>query len=71
MKVFEINGYYEEDKQEVSGLLVAEFDNTPKGYSDEQIFFYGISEENIKTCIKDKQDIGGVIPESYEVVDEA
>ncbi|MCW8965779.1 MAG: hypothetical protein OQK82_03700 [Candidatus Pacearchaeota archaeon] len=61
MKVFAIDGYFYDDKSEFSGYLVAEYDETPKGYDDDEIFFYGLSEENIEQAIEDeKNGIEGV-----------
>lgn len=69
MRVFSVDGYLDGDKENlVSGFLVAEFDNTPKGYNDDDIYFYGMNEENIKECIKTKDDIAGLTPTNYEVV---
>jgi len=71
MKVFSINGYYKDDQSEFDGYLVAEFDNTPKGYSDDDIFFYGLSETNLQEAIELKEDTGhDFVITGYEVVDE-
>lgn len=45
MKVFEIEGYWLDDNAPFTHQKVAEFDNTPTGYSDDDIFYYGITPE--------------------------
>lgn len=54
--IFEISGYWKDDGNEFSGLLVNEFDDCPEGMNDDDIFFYGLSEENIKEAIELKED---------------
>lgn len=47
MKIFSVSGYFNDDHSNFDGYLVAEFNQTPFGYSDEQIFFYGLSETQL------------------------
>ncbi len=56
MKVFNIQGYFTDDKSPIDSL-VAEFDDVPNGYSEEDIFFFGLSEENIKEAIRTKEPV--------------
>lgn len=56
MKVFNIQGYFTDDKSPIDSL-VAEFDSVPNGYSEEDIFFFGLSEENIKEAIRTKEPV--------------
>ena len=49
--LFEITGYWKDDKTELNGL-VYEFDECPDDLKEEDIFFYGLSEENIKELIE-------------------
>ena len=49
--LFEITGYWKDDKTDLNGL-VYEFDECPDHLKDEDIFFYGLSEENIKELIE-------------------
>lgn len=51
MRVFNIEGYFTDDKSPIDSL-VAEFDDVPAGYSEEDIFFFGLSESNIKEAIE-------------------
>lgn len=68
MKIFSISGHYTDDpEQEVSGLLIAEAHSVTEGYTDADIYFYGLSEANIKQIIKDGEDIEGFVPTSYRV----
>lgn len=56
MKVFNIQGYFTDDNSTIDSL-VAEFDDVPNGYSEEDIFFFGLSEENIKEAIRTKEAV--------------
>jgi hypothetical protein len=68
MKVFRIWGNFTDDGSSIDSL-VAEFDSVPNGYSDEDIFFYGLSEENIKEAIRTKEPVcNEFIITSYEEV---
>lgn len=69
MKVFNIQGYFTDDRSPIDSL-VAEFDDVPKGYSEEDIFFFGLSEENIKDAIRTKEAVCNefVITDYQEVV---
>lgn len=51
-KYFEINGYWKDDKSEFNGLIVKEYDDV--GEDDDDVFFYGLSEEQIKEAIDSK-----------------
>ena len=63
---FLIDGYYKDDKTEFSGYLVSETDD----HMDDEIFFYGLSEEDIKDAIKlgDDSNIIDFVITSYEKV---
>ena len=52
MKIFRIKGYWVDDKRSIDGYLIAEYNDIPKNYSDDEIFFYGLSEQDIKEAIK-------------------
>ncbi len=54
--IFEIDGYFKDDNSEFNGYLVAEYDDTPDGFDDDDIFFYGLSEALIKEAIALKKD---------------
>jgi hypothetical protein len=51
-KYFEINGYWKDDKSEFNGLIVKEYDDV--GEDDDDVFFYGLSEEQIQEVIDSK-----------------
>lgn len=70
MKVFSVDGYFLDDESEFSNYLIAEYDNTPNGYSDEDIFFYGLDEDTIKRCIAEKDPVGDFLITEYRVYDE-
>lgn len=57
-KLFSINGFWKEDKTKFSDHLVssAEYDENLNSDKDDNIFFYGLSEADIKKAIEDKWD---------------
>ena len=56
-KYFEIDGYYIDDKSEFSGYVVKEFDDVEEDEDlDNKIFFYGLSEKDIKGVIEDEKN---------------
>lgn len=71
MKVFSIDGYFvDEPEQPFTGYLVAELDGTPEGYHDDQIFFYGLSEQDIIQAIKEGDTNGeDFVITNYEVME--
>lgn len=44
--VYSISGFFKDDLLEFSNYLVTDYDNTPTGYNDEDIFFYGLKLDN-------------------------
>lgn len=70
MKVFSIDGYFQEDGEEIGGLLITDFDEVPDGYSDEDIFFYSIGEHEIQQAIRTKQPVDDFIITDYSVESE-
>jgi len=55
-KTFLIDGYYKDDGAPFDSYKVAEFDDSPEDDEDDDIFFYGLSEENIKEAIELKEN---------------
>lgn len=54
MKIFSISGFWKDDKSEFEHFLVAEYDDVPEGYDEEDIFYFGLSEEDIlNSCLED------------------
>ena len=67
-KYFSINGYYKDDKSEFNGYIVKEYDDVDEEL-DDLIFFYGLSEEDIKQAIEDGgEDILEFVITSYEEI---
>lgn len=64
MKIFRVNGHFKDDGASINGYLIAEYDQTPTGYSDEDIFYYGIAEKDL---IGEHDDF---IITGYEIYDE-
>jgi hypothetical protein len=50
-EIFSINGFWKDDKTKFSGFLVSSFDDI--GEDDNDIFYFGMSENEIKEAIKD------------------
>lgn len=50
-KYFKIDGFWKDDKSEFNGLIVKEYDDIG---DDDDIFFYGLSEQDIQSAIIDK-----------------
>lgn len=69
-RYFSIDGYYIDDKNEFNGYIVKEFDDIDEGNNDEDnVFFYGLSEDNIKQAIIDGEDgaVDFVITDYHEI----
>jgi hypothetical protein len=66
MKIFSIDGYFKEDKTEFYGYLVAEYDQTPEGWEDEDFFYYGLSEGDLKASSED--DCLEFVITNYEII---
>ena len=49
-EIFQINGYWKDSKEEFKGYIVQSDDS--ENLDDEQIFYYGLSEEEIKKAIE-------------------
>lgn len=66
-KYFSISGYWLSDNEEFEGYLVKE-DNDIIEEEDDQIFFYGLSENDIKEAIRNKDHVNGeFIITNYEI----
>lgn len=53
-KYFEISGFWKDDKLKFSDYIVKEYDDS--GENDEDIFYYGLGEEEIKQAILEAWD---------------
>lgn len=53
-KYFEIEGYWKDDKSEFSGIMKESDDYNEE--EDEEVFFYGMDENQIKETIKAGED---------------
>lgn len=51
--MFEINGYWKEDKEPIEGYIVLsqEYEEEIMGEDDESIFYYGLNEEDLKEAV--------------------
>lgn len=68
MRVFSTSGYFVDDHSEFDDYLIAEFDDTPRGYSDDQIFFYGLSESDIQNAIASGEPVDDFVLTGYQEV---
>lgn len=53
MKVFKVDGYWKDDKSEFNNYLITEYDHCPDGLDDDQIFYYGLSENDLENSSDD------------------
>jgi hypothetical protein len=53
-EIFSINGFWKDDKTKFSGFLVSPYDDSFEG--DDDIFYFGLSESEIKGAIEDGWD---------------
>lgn len=66
--LYSINGYWKDDKSTFEGYLVSEYDDTHPEL-DDYIFFYGLSEADIKAAIEDGENtILDFVITSYEKI---
>lgn len=67
-KYFKISGYWKYDKSEFDGHIVKEFNDVEERESDDNlIFYYGLSEENLKNSNED--DSLEFVITSYEEIE--
>lgn len=46
--VFKVSGYWKDDKSEFEDYLICEYDSLPEGYNYDEIFYFGLSENDLK-----------------------
>ena len=46
-KVFKVQGYFNDDGTSIDNYLITDIHGTPGGYEDEDIFFYGLPEDEL------------------------
>lgn len=56
MKYFKISGYWKDDKSEFTDYIVKDTDDAEKSDIDNDVFYYGLTENKIKDAIKKKED---------------
>ena len=68
-KFFKIDGYFKDDNSQFFDFIVSEFDGIDEE-NDNDIFFYGLSEDEIKDAILSKEDtmLDFVITEYSEIL---
>lgn len=66
-KYFSINGYWKDDLTSFVGAVVKEYDDVEK--DDDDIFYYGLSEQEIEEAIKNPAESGlEFVITSYEIL---
>ncbi len=67
MQIFSIEGYYEDDPDcEITGLICS-LDCTPKGYSQDDFLWFGLSESDLKHAIESEEPCcDGIIITNYK-----
>ncbi len=69
-KYFEIDGYFVDDNAEFSGYVVKDSHDVIES-EDNSVFFYGLSEDDIKSAIKDQSPVEGEwVITSYREIDD-
>ena len=69
MSVSSITGYFADGEYPIETALITDYDSTPDGYADEEIFFYGLSEQELKEAIASGEPIDDFVVTSYLVID--
>lgn len=67
-KVFSINGYFKDTKETFEDLLVAEYNDVPDGYAEEDIFYFGMSEKDLEESLNQEDSIVDFVITSFEEV---
>lgn len=57
-KYFSIDGYWKDDLLEFRDFIVREYDDVVDDETDDKIFYYGLSEEEIKQSIENPDESG-------------
>lgn len=63
-KVFKVQGYFNDDGTSIDSYLITDIHGTPEGYEDEDIFFYGLPEDELMG------DQGDFTITSYVIIEE-
>lgn len=77
--IYLVTGYYEDQPNTEISVLMSDHDDVLPSledlkegdpdldYYDENIYFYGISEKELKEAIEKKESVGDFIPLFYEI----
>ena len=63
-RVFSVSGYWNDNGEPIDNYLVTDIHETPEGYEDEDIFFYGLPEDELMG------DQGDFTITSYVIIEE-
>ncbi|MFK5981498.1 MAG: hypothetical protein QM499_01190 [Flavobacteriaceae bacterium] len=68
-KYFKISGYWNDDKSQFENYIVTDFhSHQHEEIEEEDVFYFGITEKEIKTAIENKEIISDFIITSYQEV---
>ena len=72
--IYSVTGYYDDETPDDMFTVFMSGDNSEpaeeSGYTDDDIYFYGVTAESLDAAIRDKEALGGFIPVSWELVEE-
>lgn len=54
--LFKIDGYWKDDKSEFENALVYEYDECPGYLTEDDIFYFGLNESDIKAAMDETDD---------------
>lgn len=47
MAVFSVDGHFLDDDSSINGYLITDMSDVPDGFAEEDIFFFGVGEQNL------------------------
>jgi len=65
---FSINGYWKGDNSEFEDYIVTDWDCTPEGYDDDDIFMFGMKERDIKAIMDSSDKNSEFVVTSYHEI---
>jgi hypothetical protein len=68
-KVFLISGYWKDDKTEFEHFLVTDIDHTPEGWEDEDFFYFGLSEKDLKEGLNSEETALEFVVTQYDEIE--
>jgi hypothetical protein len=66
VRVFSIDGYWKDDREEFQGYLVTNYHDTPEGWKEEDFFFFGVEEGDLKEMLNSEETVHDFVVTSYQ-----